>query len=486
MDASSPIPTGITAMTGNTVTLPAPSAETLAVPAPAPARAAAGKLYIKTQGCQMNVYDSAKMADVLAAEHGLELTEDEAEADVILINTCSIREKAQEKVFSQLGRWKALKGANPAVIIGVGGCVASQEGEAILRRAPQVDLVFGPQTLHRLPAMIDARRASGRPQVDISFPEIEKFDCLPEPRADGPTAFVSIMEGCSKYCSFCVVPYTRGDEVSRPFDDVLAEVAQLAAQGVREVNLLGQNVNAYRGPMFESEQVADLALLIRAIARIDGIGRIRYTTSHPLEFSDALIEAHRDVPQLASYLHLPVQSGSDRILQAMKRNHTALEYKAKLRRLREAKPGICISSDFIVGFPGESEQDFEATMKLIADVGFDQSFSFIYSKRPGTPAANLPDETPAAVKSERLKRLQAVLNDNARAIAEAMVGSVQKVLVEKRSTRDAGEFTGRTENMRYVNFAGQPRMIGQFVDVLVTEVMANSLRGRVLGAGSDA
>jgi tRNA-2-methylthio-N6-dimethylallyladenosine synthase len=477
-------------MTGNTVVLPAPSAD---VPAVATAGAGtarpgapAGKLFIKTQGCQMNVYDSAKMADVLAAEHGLELTENEFEADVILINTCSIREKAQEKVFSQLGRWKALKHANEAVIIGVGGCVASQEGESILKRAPYVDLVFGPQTLHRLPAMIEARRASGRPQVDISFPEIEKFDCLPEPRADGPTAFVSIMEGCSKYCSFCVVPYTRGDEVSRPFDDVLAEVAQLAAQGVREVNLLGQNVNAYRGPMFESDQVADLALLIRAIARIDGIGRIRYTTSHPLEFSDALIEAHRDVPQLASYLHLPVQSGSDRILQAMKRNHTALEYKAKLRRLREAKPGICISSDFIVGFPGESEQDFEATMKLIADVGFDQSFSFIYSKRPGTPAANLPDETPAAVKSERLKRLQAVLNDNARAIAEAMVGSVQKVLVEKRSTRDAGEFTGRTENMRYVNFAGQPRMIGQFVDVLVTEVMANSLRGRVLGAGSDA
>ncbi len=343
-----------------------------------------------------------------------------------------------------------------------------------------MDLVFGPQTLHRLPAMIEARRATGRPQVDISFPEIEKFDSLPEPRADGPTAFVSIMEGCSKYCSFCVVPYTRGEEVSRPFDDVLAEVAQLAAQGVREVNLLGQNVNAYRGPMHDSAQLADLALLIRAIARIEGIGRIRYTTSHPLEFSDSLIEAHRDVPELASYLHLPVQSGSDRILSAMKRNHTALEYKAKLRRLREAKPGICISSDFIVGFPGETDQDFEATMKLIADVGFDQSFSFVYSKRPGTPAANLPDDTPDAVKNERLKRLQAVLNDNARAIAQAMVGSVQRVLVEKTSTRDAGEFTGRTENMRYVNFAGHARMIGQFVDVLITEVMANSLRGRVL------
>jgi len=457
-----------------------PESVALAPEKPAVVSPAVGKLFIKTQGCQMNVYDSAKMADVLAAAHGLELTENEFDADVILINTCSIREKAQEKVFSQLGRWKAMKSANEAVIIGVGGCVASQEGESILKRAPYVDLVFGPQTLHRLPAMIEARRATGRPQVDISFPEIEKFDCLPEPRADGPTAFVSIMEGCSKYCSFCVVPYTRGEEVSRPFDDVLAEVAQLAAQSVREVNLLGQNVNAYRGAMFESDQFADLALLIRAIAQIDGIGRIRYTTSHPLEFSDSLIEAHRDVPELASYLHLPVQSGSDRILSAMKRNHTALEYKAKLRRLREAKPGICISSDFIVGFPGETDQDFAATMKLIADVGFDQSFSFIYSKRPGTPAANLPDDTPAEVKSERLKHLQAVLNDNAKAIARAMVGTVQRVLVEKTSTRDPGEFTGRTENMRYVNFVGNARMIGQFVDVRITEVMANSLRGEVL------
>ncbi|MBC7656080.1 MAG: tRNA (N6-isopentenyl adenosine(37)-C2)-methylthiotransferase MiaB [Frankiaceae bacterium] len=447
---------------------------------PAVARSTAGKLYIKTQGCQMNVYDSARMADVLAAEHGLELTQDETIADVILINTCSIREKAQEKVFSQLGRWKSLKAGKASVIIGVGGCVASQEGESLLKRAPYVDLVFGPQTLHRLPDMIEARRNTGLAQVDVSFPEIEKFDRLPEPRADGPTAFVSIMEGCSKYCSFCVVPYTRGEEVSRPFDDVLVEVAQLAAQSVREVNLLGQNVNAYRGAMFESDQVADLALLIRAIARIDGIGRIRYTTSHPLEFSDSLIEAHRDVPELASYLHLPVQSGSDRILQAMKRNHTALEYKAKLRRLREAKPGICISSDFIVGFPGETDQDFEATMKLIADVGFDQSFSFIYSRRPGTPAASLPDDTPDATKSARLKRLQAVLNHNAKDIAQAMVGTVQRVLVEKTSTRDAGEFTGRTENMRYVNFAGHSRLIGQFVDVLITEVMANSLRGRVL------
>ena len=445
-----------------------------------PSTPARGKLHIKTQGCQMNVYDSARMADVLAAEHGLELTDDEAEADVILINTCSIREKAQEKVFSQLGKWKALKAANPRLVIGVGGCVASQEGDAILKRAPQVDLVFGPQTLHRLPGMIDARRDTGRPQVDISFPEIEKFDALPAPRAEGPTAFVSIMEGCSKYCSFCVVPYTRGEEISRPFDDVLAEVAELAAQGVREVNLLGQNVNAYRGHLHDDEGVADLSLLVRAIARIPGIGRIRYTTSHPLEFSDALIAAHRDVPQLASYLHLPVQSGSDRILQAMKRNHTALEYKARIRKLREAKPGICISSDFIVGFPGETDADFEATLKLVREVGFDQSFSFIYSRRPGTPAANLPDETPESVKAERLKRLQALLNDNARRIAEAMVGSVQSVLVEKTSTRDPSEFTGRTENMRYVNFAGQPRMVGRFVDVLITDVMANSLRGRVV------
>ncbi|MEO8160341.1 MAG: tRNA (N6-isopentenyl adenosine(37)-C2)-methylthiotransferase MiaB [Arenimonas sp.] len=446
---------------------------------------AGGKLFIKTQGCQMNVYDSARMADLLAVEHGLSLTQDESEADIILINTCSIREKAQEKVFSQLGKWKALKKGDRQVLIGVGGCVASQEGEAILRRQPAVDLVFGPQTLHRLPEMIDARRRTGRPQVDVSFPEIEKFDRLPEPRADGPTAFVSIMEGCSKYCSFCVVPYTRGEEVSRPFDDVLSEVAQLAAQGVREVNLLGQNVNAWRAPLPDADggdsgQLADLALLVRAIARIEGIGRIRYTTSHPLEFSDSLIEAHRDVPQLAAYLHLPVQSGSDRILQAMKRNHTALEYKARIRKLREAKPGIAISSDFIVGFPGETEADFAATLKLVEEVGFDQSFSFIYSRRPGTPAASLPDETPAAAKHERLQRLQGALNRNARAISESMVGSVQKVLVEKTSTRDPGEFTGRTENMRYVNFAGHPRLVGRFVDVAITEVMANSLRGRVL------
>jgi tRNA-2-methylthio-N6-dimethylallyladenosine synthase len=444
-----------------------------------------GKLFIKTHGCQMNEYDSARMADVLAAEHGLELTQDEAEADVILINTCSIREKAQEKVFSQLGRWKQLKRDKPHLVIGVGGCVASQEGQAIIDRAPQVDLVFGPQTLHRLPDLIDARRETGKAQVDISFPEIEKFDRLPEPRAEGPTAFVSIMEGCSKYCSFCVVPYTRGEEVSRPFDDVLVEVAQLAAQGVREVNLLGQNVNAYRGPLHGSDETADLALLIRAIAGIEGIGRIRYTTSHPLEFSDSLIEAHRDVPQLAPYLHLPVQSGSDRILAAMKRNHTALEYKAKLRKLREAVPGITISSDFIVGFPGETERDFAATLKLVEDVGFDQSFSFIYSRRPGTPAANLPDDTTDAEKHERLNRLQAALTANARKISEAMVGTVQRVLVERPSTRNAAELTGRTGNMRYVNFAGPPRLIGQFVDVVITDVMSNSLRGRVVTTEAD-
>ncbi len=440
----------------------------------------AGKLHITTHGCQMNVYDSAKMADVLAAEHGLELTDDASQADVVLVNTCSIREKAQEKVFSQLGRWRLLKQQNPKLIIGVGGCVASQEGNAIIERAPFVDLVFGPQTLHRLPAMIDERRASGSPQVDISFPEIEKFDRLPEPRAEGPTAFVSIMEGCSKYCSFCVVPYTRGEEVSRPFDDVLAEVAQLAAQGVREVNLLGQNVNGYRGAMFESDEKADLALLIRAIATIEGIGRIRYTTSHPLEFSDALIEAHRDVPQLAKFLHLPVQAGSDRILAAMKRNHTVLEYKAKLRRLREAVPDICISTDLIVGFPGETDKDFEATMKLVEDVGFDQSFSFIYSARPGTPAANLPDETPSAEKHARLERLQAALTANARKISEAMLGTMQSVLVEGPSKKNPNEFAGRTENMRFVNFPGDARMVGRFVDVTITQVMSNSLRGRVV------
>ena len=443
----------------------------------------AGKLFVKTHGCQMNEYDSAKMADLLAETHGLELTDVEDEADVILVNTCSIREKAQEKVFSQLGRWKELKKRNDKVIIGVGGCVASQEGESILKRAPYVDLVFGPQTLHRLPEMIQAKRESGRPQVDISFPEIEKFDRLPEPRAEGPTAFVSIMEGCSKYCTFCVVPYTRGEEVSRPFEDVLLEVAQLAEQGVREVNLLGQNVNAYRGLLDKHDAdvgTADLADLIRAIAQVPGIGRIRYTTSHPVEFSDSLIEAHREVPELAAFVHLPVQAGSDRILTAMKRGHTALEYKAKIRRLKEAKPGIAISSDFIVGFPGETERDFEATMKLIADIEFDQSFSFIYSARPGTPASNLPDETTAEEKSARLQRLQAAIDAYAKAYAKAMIGSTQRVLVEGTSRKDPNELTGRTENMRYVNFAGPKRLIGEFVDVVITEAMSNSLRGRVL------
>ena len=444
-----------------------------------------GKLFIKTHGCQMNEYDSAKMADVLKASHGLELTQDESEADVILINTCSIREKAQEKVFSQLGRWKQHKKDGKPVLIGVGGCVASQEGAAIVKRAPYVDLVFGPQTLHRLPQLIEAQRASGLPQVDISFPEIEKFDCLPEPRAEGPTAFVSIMEGCSKYCSYCVVPYTRGEEISRPFDDVLVEVAKLAAQGVREVNLLGQNVNAYRGPTHDGG-IADLAVLIHAIAQIDGIGRIRFTTSHPLEFSDSLIEAYANVPQLANYLHLPVQAGSDRILGAMKRGYTALEFKQKIRKLRAVRPDICVSSDFIVGFPGETDEDFAKTMKLIDDVGFDQSFSFIFSSRPGTPAAKLADDTPMAVKHERLARLQAAINANAKKINEAMVGSVQRVLVEKPSTRNPDELSGRTENMRYVNFAGHPRLIGQFVDVVITDAMSNSLRGRVKLADEPA
>jgi tRNA-2-methylthio-N6-dimethylallyladenosine synthase len=453
----------------------------------APAR---GKLFIQTHGCQMNEYDSARMADLLAAAEGLELTDDAGEADVILVNTCSIREKAQEKVFSQLGRWKRLKQGDRPVLIGVGGCVASQEGEAIVKRAPFVDLVFGPQTLHRLPELLRARRESGQPQVDISFPEIEKFDALPAPRAEGPTAFVSIMEGCSKYCSFCVVPYTRGEEVSRPFEDVLVEVAQLAAQGVREVNLLGQNVNAYRGPMTDGDGndagTADLGLLIRTLARIDGIDRIRFTTSHPLEFSDSLVEAYRDVPELPDYLHLPVQSGSDRVLAAMKRGYTTLEFKQKIRRLRAVRPGISISSDFIVGFPGETDADFEKTMRLIEEVGFDQSFSFIYSRRPGTPAADLPDDTPAAVKHARLERLQAAINANARRISEAMVGSVQRVLVEGPSRKDPDELTGKTGNMRSVNFPGDPRMVGQFVDVVITQAMSNSLRGRVRSAGERA
>jgi tRNA-2-methylthio-N6-dimethylallyladenosine synthase len=466
-----------------------PDSAAPAAPAdPSPAR---GKLYIQTHGCQMNEYDSAKMADVLAASEGLELTTIAEEADVILVNTCSIREKAQEKVFSQLGRWRSLKQGGRPVLIGVGGCVASQEGAAIVKRAPYVDLVFGPQTLHRLPELIRARRVSGQPQVDISFPEIEKFDRLPEPRADGPSAFVSIMEGCSKYCSFCVVPYTRGEEVSRPFEDVLVEVLQLAAQGVREVNLLGQNVNAYRGPIAPVDDgsgagVADLALLIRAIAEIEGIDRIRFTTSHPLEFSDSLIDAYRDVPKLANYLHLPVQSGSDRILAAMKRGYTTLEFKQKIRKLRAVRPDISISSDFIVGFPGETDDDFEKTMRLIEDVGFDQSFSFIYSRRPGTPAADLEDKVSSEEKHARLSRLQAHISAHAAGISKAMIGSVQPVLVEGPSKKDANELTGKTENMRSVNFAGPQRLIGQFVDVVITEAMSNSLRGRVAIADANS
>ncbi|QWF18526.1 tRNA (N6-isopentenyl adenosine(37)-C2)-methylthiotransferase MiaB [Lysobacter capsici] len=446
----------------------------------------AKKLFIETHGCQMNEYDSAKMADVLAASDGLELTTDASEADVILINTCSIREKAQEKVFSQLGRWKQHKQGERQVIIGVGGCVASQEGAAIVKRAPYVDLVFGPQTLHRLPELIRAKRETGLPQVDISFPEIEKFDRLPEPRAEGPSAFVSIMEGCSKYCSFCVVPYTRGEEVSRPFEDVLVEVAQLAAQGVREINLLGQNVNAYRGPYGEDGEIADLGLLIRTIAEIDGVDRIRFTTSHPLEFSDSLVEAYRDVPQLANYLHLPVQAGSDRILSAMKRGYTALEFKQKIRKLRAVRPDISISSDFIVGFPGETDADFEKTMKLIEDVGFDQSFSFIYSRRPGTPAADLEDSVTDAEKHARLSRLQATINANSLRISQSMVGSVQRVLIEGPSRKDPNELTGKTENMRSVNFPAPPRLIGQFVDVLITQALSNSLRGRIQLSGDQS
>ena len=437
------------------------------------------RVYVQTQGCQMNEYDSAKMFDVLAASEGAERVADPAAADLLLLNTCSIREKAQEKVFSQLGQWRQFKRDNPHALIGVGGCVASQEGEALAQRAPFVDLVFGPQTLHRLPEMLRAARSGEGPVVDTSFPEIEKFDRLPEPRAEGPTAFVSIMEGCSKYCTFCVVPYTRGEEISRPFDDVIAEVYELAEQGVREVTLLGQNVNAYRGPM-DDGTVADLALLIRYIAVIDGIERIRFTTSHPVEFSDELIEAYRDVPELASFLHLPVQSGSDRILAAMKRGHTALEYKAKIRRLREARPEISLSSDFIVGFPGETDRDFEDTMKLIEAVGFDQSFSFIYSRRPGTPASNLPDDTPVETKKARLARLQETIEANARAISEAMVGTKQRILVEGPAKRGEGELMGRTENNRVVNFPGNERLIGAFVDVRITEARPHSLRGEFL------
>ncbi|WP_240732914.1 tRNA (N6-isopentenyl adenosine(37)-C2)-methylthiotransferase MiaB [Halioglobus maricola] len=429
----------------------------------------------------MNEYDSARMRDLLEDSHDLVQTDSPEEADVLLLNTCSIREKAQEKVFHQLGRWKHLKQKNPDLIIGVGGCVASQEGEEIGKRAPYVDLVFGPQTLHRLPDMMEQREANKGPGgtivVDVSFPEIEKFDRLPEPRVDGPTAFVSIMEGCSKYCTFCVVPYTRGEEVSRPLDDVIAEVAHLAGEGVREVNLLGQNVNAYRGDSHEGE-IVDFAELLHYVAKIPGIERIRYTTSHPVEFSDALIEAYADIPQLVDHLHLPVQSGSDKILNAMKRGHTALEYKSKIRRLRKIRPDISISSDFIIGFPGESEADFSDTMKLIEDIGFDMSFSFIYSARPGTPASDLPDDTPEELKKQRLQILQNRINQHAQDISRRMVGSTQKILVTGVSKKDPGQLQGRTENNRAVNFSCTDHsLIGQFADVEVMEALPNSLRG---------
>lgn len=438
------------------------------------------KLFIKTHGCQMNVYDSEKMADVLNSSHNLELTNEEEQADVILLNTCSIREKAQEKVFSQLGRWREIKKKRPGLIIGVGGCVASQEGENILKRAPYVDLVFGPQTLHRLPTMIAEIQEKNKQVIDISFPEIEKFDRLPEPKASGPTAFVSIMEGCSKYCSFCVVPYTRGKEVSRPFDDVLLEVATLAEKGVREVNLLGQNVNDYNGQMGDSEyERADLALLISTIAEIDGIDRIRYTTSHPVAFSERLIETYAEVPQLVDHLHLPVQSGSDRILTLMKRGHTALEYKAKIKKLREIRPNISLSSDFIIGFPGETDEDFRQTMKLIEDIGYDHSFSFIYSKRPGTPASNLPDFTTMDVKKQRLNILQSRISQMANEISESMIGTTQKILVEGQSKKH-NQLSGRTENNRIVNFIAPDNLIGQFIDLKITKNLTNCLIGELL------
>ena len=427
----------------------------------------------------MNEYDSSKMADLLHSTHGLELTDVPEEADVLLLNTCSIREKAQEKVFHQLGRWKELKKSNPKLLIGVGGCVASQEGEHIRTRAPYVDIVFGPQTLHRLPEMINQIRGGKSSVVDISFPEIEKFDRLPEPRAEGPTAFVSIMEGCNKYCTYCVVPYTRGEEVSRPVDDILFEIAQLAEQGVREVNLLGQNVNAYRGPTFDGE-ICTFAELLRLVAAIDGIDRLRFTTSHPIEFTDDIIDVYRDTPELVSFLHLPVQSGSDRILTMMKRGHTAIEYKSIIRKLKAVRPNIQISSDFIVGFPGETQEDFEQTMNLIAQVNFDMSFSFIYSARPGTPAADYPDDVTEDEKKQRLYLLQQRINNQAAQFSRAMLGTEQRVLVEGPSKKDIMELTGRTENNRIVNFQGSPDMIGKFVDIKITDVFTNSLRGEVV------
>jgi tRNA-2-methylthio-N6-dimethylallyladenosine synthase len=434
------------------------------------------KLYVKTYGCQMNEYDTDKVLDLLRVSHGFVPTTLPEEADLLLLNTCSIREKAQEKVFSQLGQWRDWKRARAGVIIGVGGCVASQEGAALRDRAPFVDLVFGPQTLHRLPAMIESVWRRRRPVVDVSFPEIEKFDNLPDPRAEGPTACVSVMEGCSKYCSFCVVPYTRGEEISRPFDDVLAEVAQLAAQGVREVNLLGQNVNAYRGRLYDGD-IADLALLIRYVAAVEGIDRIRFTTSHPLEFSDNLIEAFGDVTELVDYLHLPVQSGSDRILGLMKRGHSAFDYKQKIKRLRAVRPNISVSSDFIVGFPGETDADFRHTMELIEAIEFDQSFSFVYSRRPGTPAAELPDDVDANIKKQRLQVLQQAINTQAQRISRQMVGTVQRVLVDRPARKDPTQVSGRTENNRVVNFSGPKSLIGEFADVLITQALPNSLRG---------
>ncbi len=437
------------------------------------------KLFIRTFGCQMNEYDSDKIADVLAAE-GVIKTDRPEDADIILFNTCSVREKAQEKVFHDLGRVRHLKQLNPNLVIGVGGCVASQEGDAIVKRAPYVDIVFGPQTLHRLPQLIAERKAKGTAAVDVSFPEIEKFDSMPPAEVKGASAFVSIMEGCSKFCTFCIVPYTRGGEVSRPFDDILTEVAGLAANGVGEITLLGQNVNAYRGDMAETEEKADLALLIEYIAEIPGIERIRYTTSHPREMSDRLIETYRNVPKLVSHLHLPVQSGSDRVLAAMKRGYTAIEYKSLVRKLRAARPDISLSSDFIVGFPGETDDDFEKTMKLIEDVGFDSSFSFIYSPRPGTPAVEMEDSTPADVKSARLLRLQKRIDEQAQVISQAMVGSVQRVLVEGTSKKDVHELAGRTDNNRIVNFAGNARLINTFVDVRITSALPHSLRGEIV------
>jgi len=438
----------------------------------------AKKLYIKTFGCQMNEYDSDRMADVLAAE-GIVKTDSPEDADVILFNTCSVREKAQEKVFHDLGRVRLLKQAKPDLVIGVGGCVASQEGEAIVRRAPYVDVVFGPQTLHRLPQLIRARRASGRPQVDVSFPEIEKFDALPPARVEGGLAFVSVMEGCSKFCTYCIVPFTRGEEISRPLGDVLAEVAGLAAQGVGEVTLLGQNVNAWRGAMDDGE-TADFAFLLDCVHDIPGIERIRYTTSHPREMTPRLVEAYARLPKLVSHLHLPVQSGSDRVLAAMKRGYTVLEYKSLARKLRAARPDISLSTDFIVGFPGETEADFEATMRLIEEVGFDASFSFIFSPRPGTPAAELADDTPLEVKTQRLMRLQKRIEEQARAIGAAMVGTTQRILVEGASKKDAAELAGRSDNNRIVNFGGNPRLIGRFVDVIITAALPHSLRGEIV------